>query len=101
MQQWGYIQAVREFGDTPKAVLASDIFNIGVDYLHRMPVGFNIGDNFTEKLHNHISTQVRANPPKPYGFLPAFGIMWFFWAVIEGLISWAVRRLMDAYVLNK
>lgn len=101
MQQWGYIQAVKEFGDTPKAVVASDIFNIGVDYLHRLPVGFNINDNFTEKLHKHIEARVKENPPKPSGFLPAIGITWFFWVMIESLISWAVRRLMDAYVLNK
>jgi len=101
MQQWGYAQAVKEFGDTPKARVASDVFNIGVNYLHRMPVGFNMNDNFTEKLHNHITAECKKNPPKPYGFLPAIGITWLFWILLESLISWAVRRLMDAYVLNK
>lgn len=102
-KSWGANEALKEFGDTPKGRYAANVFGVGADLLATLPVGFNLGDDFSDILHSRIRYEITEgkNHVKPAGFLPAIGITWFFWQLIEGAISWAVRRLLDYYVLNK
>ena len=96
---WCYNEALSAFGgDEEKAGIATDAYMLGVQYLHTMPIGWNINNtpqDFEDRCYNHIKSNLNA---KPSGFfmVPIIGT-WFFWAALSGLISWAVQRLMNVY----
>ncbi len=99
---WCYSQALCDFdGNEDKAKIATDAFELGVNYIHSMPIGCNIDNvnDFEDRCYKHIESNIKA---KPSGFflVPIIG-GWFFWAVMSGLISWAVQRLMDIYFPKK
>ena len=88
-------EATNHFGDNKKGKMAGEAVGIGMDYLHSMPIGWNINDSqldFERKLRRHIEANYK---PKPSGFLPAIGLTWLFWTLVSSIISWAVRRIMD------
>lgn len=93
---WCKNEAVSAFGEGAKADTATDAFMLGVDYIHSMPIGCNIGDNFENKVTNHIKCNLQ-----PSGFLAVPIVGWLFWSILSGLISWAVERIMSIYFPQK
>lgn len=96
IQVWGVNEAIAAFGDTPKATHAVGALNVGLDFVKRMPVGWNVTDgpeDFAERCETYISANYR---PKPVGVFPIIGV-WLFWAMISAVIQWAIKRLLDAY----
>lgn len=97
LQAWGAEQAISEFGDTKKAKLAAEAFDVGINFAKRMPVGWNI-DYGEKEFASRCETYVTANyKPKPYGFFMIPGFGWLFWQLISALITWAVSRLVNVY----
>lgn len=88
-------EATQHFNDSKKGQMAGEAVGIGMDYLHSMPIGWNIDntqEDFEKKLYEHIKANYK---PKPSGFLPFIGFTWLFWTLVSSIISWAVRRIMD------
>lgn len=97
IQAWGANQASLEFGNTKKAKLACEALDVGINFVKRMPIGWNVGygeKEFAEKCSQYITANYK---PKPVGFLPAIGLTWMFWQLISSLIAWAVSKLLDVY----
>ena len=96
VQSWGASEALAAFGDTPKAAHATSALAVGLDFVKRMPVGWNVTDgpeDFAKRCHEYISSNYK---PKPVGVFPVIGV-WLFWQMISAVITWAVKRLIDAY----
>ena len=99
IQAWGAELADSEFGQgTKKSKLACGALECGLDFAHKMPVGWNAeyGEKeFTERCKKYITANYK---PKPVGFLPAIGLGWLFWQLVSVAISWALNKLIEVYL---
>lgn len=98
MQAWGASEAQSDFAnDKKKCKHATEALNVGIDFIHKMPIGWNINSN-EETFRIRAEKYINANyNPKPSGFLPAIGIGWLFWQMVSAVIMWAVQKLLNAY----
>lgn len=98
IQAWGAEAASAEFGaGTKKAKLACGALECGLDFAHKMPIGWNVeyGEKeFAARCHKYITENYK---PKPVGFLPAIGLGWLFWQLVSAVIVWAVKKMLDVY----
>ena len=88
-------EAYKEFRDYDKARIAADAVACGIDFLASQPIGW-LPDYDEKVLEKKLRKHLKSNfNPKPVGFFAVPIIGWFFWTVVSGIISWAIRRILD------
>lgn len=94
-------QAVKaQYGDDPrKEALAHQVGEIAAEFTHLTPVssfqgaGAQKRRDYRKKCRDFISAKAKEKIPKPVGFIGGFVFM----AILSGIISWWVQKLMHKY----
>jgi hypothetical protein len=92
----------KRWGSEPEKVgYAQQVALIAGEYSRNLPKGLSKEDReskrtFRRNAKRKITEQARATI-KPVGFLATF----FFWAILSGIISWFVQKLMRHYFDEK
>lgn len=96
-----YREIAERYGDDPYCYTsAKGFFDAGMEYVDKLPYGWNVNDNAKQlkrlkKDHEkRIRAYVKANYlPPPKGFIESF----IFMAILSGIISWVTQRILNYY----
>ena len=96
-----YREIAEIYGDDPYCEnAAKGFFDAGLDYVDRLPYGWNLNDDAKalkklKKQHEkRIRAFVKANYlPPPKGFIESIILI----AILSGIISWITQRILSHY----
>jgi len=98
VRNWAYGMAQKEYDEDKKCNIAADYAMEAHKYLQNLPIGCNYGDDpnlVSKRVYAHVRANVK---PQNYGFIVAVPILsWFVWQILGGIISWAVKRILDLH----
>lgn len=98
VRNWAYGMAQQEYDSDNKCNIAADYAMEAHKFLQNIPIGCNWGDSadlVRDRVTAHCTAAVK---PQNYGFIIAVPILsWFIWQILGGIISWAVKRILDLH----